>query len=261
MLIKENPFRLEHYNMRDQLTEAKKMEILEEVFFRKHGYRPNMDNPQTFSEKIMWLKLYYQDPLITTCSDKFAVKDYVTEHIGEQYIVPTIASWESPRDIDFDALPDKFVLKVNWSSGYNIIVKDKSKIDKEEIIEQLEMWMRPASNSYYEFFNWGYKHMKPVIYAEKYIEQVAGQVYDYKFYICNGKFEYMFIATERTTTGVTYTFFDKELKHLPFIYGHKPNANPLPKMPVNVQKMIELAEKLAKPFFRMYITILNARCL
>ena len=96
------------------------------------------------------MKLYYQDPLITKCADKYAVKEYVKETIGEQYAVKTIASWNKPEDIDFDQLPDQFVLKVNWSSGYNIIVKDKSKLNKPQTIAKLKRWMQPDRNAYFQ---------------------------------------------------------------------------------------------------------------
>ena len=238
-----------HYMMGLALTEEKKKEILNDAFTRRVGYPINWENPQTMNEKIMWLKLNYQDPLITTCSDKFAVKDYVTETVGSKYVVPTIASWSDPDDIDFDSLPNQFVLKVNWSSGYNIIVKDKSKLNIEETKKQLKKWIKPDRNSYYQFFNWGYKHMKPVIYAEEYLEQIAGQVYDYKLYYSNGEFIFMFIATDRHGENtLTYTFFDENLQHIPCEYGNKHNANPLPEMPKNLDKMMEIAKKLAKPF-------------
>ena len=112
----------EHYNMGVLLTEEAKENILKETFKNRVGYDLNLENPRSFNEKIMWLKLYYQDPLITKCCDKFAVKDYVTETIGEGHIVPTIAVWDDPKDIDFNTLPEQFVLKVNWSSGYDIIL-------------------------------------------------------------------------------------------------------------------------------------------
>ena len=239
----------EHYNMGVLLTEEKKVEILKETFKRRVGYELDLENPKSFNEKIMWLKLYYQDPLITKCCDKFAVKDYVAETIGEEHIVPTIAVWDNPEDIDFDALPDQFVLKVNWSSGYNIICSDKSKLNRKKTVEQLKKWMKPDRNAYYQLFNWGFKHMKPVVYAEKYIEQVDGQVYDYKFFIFNGKERAMFIATDRNKEfELTFDWFDRDFNHLPFTYGGTLHANPAPQKPRNYDKMIELAEKLAKPF-------------
>ncbi len=238
-----------HYNMGIRLTEKKKKEILCENFRKRVGYELNFDNPQTFNEKVMWSKLYYQNPLITKCCDKFAVKEYVTETIGEQYTVKTIGQWERPEDIDFDALPDQFALKVNWSSGYNIICHDKSKLDIPETIRKLKLWTRPDRNAYYQFFNWGFKHMKPVIYAEEYLEQTNGQVYDYKFFMFGGEMKMMFIATDRYGINqLTHDFFDRDFNLLPFSYGGRQHADPLPEKPKHFEEMISLAEKLAKPF-------------
>ncbi len=237
----------EHYNLGILLTDAKKKEILKEHFLKRVGYELNIDDPKTFNEKVMWSKLYYQNPLITKCCDKYAVKEYVSATIGDEYIVPTIAAWDDPDKIDFDTLPDQFVLKVNWSSGYNIIVKDKSQLDIEATRAQLKKWMQPDRNAYYQFFNWGFKHMKPVVYAEQYLEQIDGQVYDYKFFTFNHKVQMMFIATDRSDS-LTHDFFDCNFNPLPFSYGSIPHANPLPQKPKNFDRMVELAEKLAKPF-------------
>lgn len=238
-----------HYRLGPLLNEKKKKEILEKTFLNRVGYELNFDNPQTMNEKIMWMKLYYQDPLITKCADKYAVKEYVKETIGEQYAVKTIAAWNKPEDIDFDQLPDQFVLKVNWSSGYNIIVKDKSKLNKPQTIAKLKRWMQPDRNAYYQYFNWGFKHMKPVVYAEEYLEQFDGQVYDYKFFMCDGKLEFMLIATDRANDDeLTHDFFDKDFNLLPVTYGELKRAVETPSKPRNWDKMVELAEKLAKPF-------------
>lgn len=238
----------EHYNLGCLLDEQKKREILEEAFLNRVGYRLNLDNPQTMNEKIMWLKLNYQDPLITKCADKYAVKDYVKDTIGEEYIVKTLGAWNSADEIDFDKLPNQFVLKVNWSSGYNIIVKDKSQLDIKQTREQIKKWMKPDRNAYYQYFNWGYKYMKPVVYAEEYLDQIDGQVYDYKFFFCNGSFEFMFIATDRKNDDqLTHDFFDSDFNLLPFTYGDRKHAKQLEK-PQNYEKMIEMAKKLAEPF-------------
>lgn len=237
----------EHYNLGILLTEEKKIEILKENFKKRVGYDLNLDDPKTFNEKIMWSKLYYQNPLITKCCDKYAVKDYVKEVIGEEYIVPTIAVWDDPDEIDFDALPDQFVLKVNWSSGFNIICPNKANLDQEATKKKLKQWMKPDRNAYYQFFNWGFKHMKPVVYAEKYLEQINGQVYDYKFFAFNGEVKTMFIATDRKDS-LTFDYFDRDFQPMPFSYGGVPHANPLPEKPKHYEKMIELAEKLAEPF-------------
>lgn len=237
----------EHYQLGILLTEDKKKEILKEHFLKRVGYELNLDDPKSFNEKIMWSKLYYQNPLITKCCDKFAVKEYVTEVIGEQYTVPNLAVWDNPDQIDFDSLPEQFALKVNWSSGYNIICHDKANLDIEETKRKLKLWMQPDRNAYYQFFNWGFKHMKPVVYAEQYLEQINGQVYDYKFFTFHGKVQMMFIATDRKDS-LTHDFFDRDFNPLPFSYGGIPHAKPLPPKPKHFEKMIELAEKLAEPF-------------
>ncbi len=237
------------YAVTGRLTQSRKKKILSEIFERNVGYELNWDDPQTFNEKIAWLKLNYQNPLITTCCDKFAVKSYVSEVIGEEHVVPNIAWWTHPEDIDFDALPDKFALKVNWSSGFNIIVKDKSTIDEDAIRAQLADWIKSYKNSYYQMFNWGYKYMSPVIYAEEYISEVgdSSQVFDYKFFCYNGVCKNLFITTDRFTNK-TYNWFDRDFNELPFTYGKAGKTKGGVEKPKHFEEMVAFAEKLAKPF-------------
>ncbi len=246
--IKESR-RLKHYKMRRQLTDEKIKALLTEELEPMLGYKPDLNEPKTFNEKINWLKIYNKDPRVTVCCDKYAVKEYARERISTEYILPVLKKWDKAEDVSLDELPDRFVIKVNWSSGFNIIIKDKSKRDINKIKETLNKWMQPYANSYYDMFNWGYKNMKPVIYAEPYIEQFDGQVYDYKFYYSQGEFIYMFIATDRLGDHtLTYTFFDNEFKPLPFVYGGKGNAKPIPEMPKNLDKMLLLGKALADDF-------------
>lgn len=241
--------RLVHYKLRGKLDTETCKEILRRELTPLLGYEPDLDNPRTFNEKINWLKLYERDERITTCCDKYALKQYAADIIGKEHILPVLGAWQRGDEIDFDALPDQFALKVNWSSGFNIIVKDKNKLDIPSVRRQIDTWMEPRRNSYYDTFNWGYLNMRPMAFAEPYIEQTDGQVYDYKFYYSNGEFIYMFIATERTTDkSLTYTFYDDQFRRLPFRYGKKPNADPEPAMPHNLEKMVELGKKLAEPF-------------
>lgn len=240
-----------HYllDMEGNLTTAKKKEILSEIFERHLGYRLSWTGPRTFNAKIMWLKLNYQNPLITRCSDKFEVKGYVDEVLGEGHVVPTIDWWTNPDDIDFSKLPDQFALKVNWSSGFNIIVKDKSKIDEQKIREQLRVWTRSSQNSYYQLFNWGYRHMSPVIYAEEYISEIgdSSQIYDYKFFCYDGVCKNLFITTDRFTNK-TYNWFDRDFNELPFTYGAVGKTPGGVEKPKHFEEMVAYAEKLAKPF-------------
>lgn len=241
--------RVWHYKMRNSLTEKRKQEMLQEEMISLLGYRINLENPVTFNEKIHWSKFHIHDPLITTCCDKYAVKEYAAKIIGEEYVLPVIGAWERAEDIDFDMLPDQFALKVNWSSGYNIIVSDKSKFNKADAFKKIRHWMRPEQNSYWSTFNWGYRDMKPMAFAEPYIDQGNGQVYDYKFFFNNGEYRFMLIATDRFgDKQMTDTFFDENFEPLPFVRGNRLVADPVPKMPKHLDKMLELGKKLAEPF-------------
>jgi len=241
--------RKKHYEIRALLDEKKKKEILTELSLNKLGYRPDFDRPQTFNEKIMWMKLYYQNPMMIRCADKYAVKDYVTSAIGPEHVVPVLGVWKDPDEIDFNTLPKQFILKVNWSSGFNIIVRDKSTLDIAKTCEQLKQWIRPSQNSYYECFNWAYKHMKPVIYAEAYLEQAGGDLYDYKFFVCGGRLEFVLVITNRSNGGLyTVDFFDREFQHLPFKNGRYQNSSVYIEKPKHFEEMAAYAEKLAAPF-------------
>ena len=238
-----------NYQMRDQLDDEKIKEISTKIFKEKVGYVPDLDNPHSMNEKIFWMKLHYHNPLVTKCCDKFSVKEYVDEILGEGHIVPNLASWEKAEDIDFSVLPGQYALKVNWSSGYNVIVKDKSKINEEEVRKKVAYWMSPQRNSYYQTFNWGYKNMKPVVYAEKYMEQCEGQLYDYKFYCCNGIARFLFIATNRHVEGkLTYDFFDMDFNKLDFHYGGRAHSEMKLEKPRFFDEMVRSAELLSKPF-------------
>ncbi len=232
------------------LTDEYKEALLTKVFEKQHGYKINFRDPQTFNEKLMWMKVYYQEPLITKCCDKFAVKDYVANVIGPEYAVPTIKSWTNAGQIDFDELPDRFVLKVNWSSGYLKIIKDKSELDEDATRRQFAKWIKPYRNSYYQTFNWGYKNMPPIIFAEEYLEQANEQVYDYKFFCFNGRVDSLFIATDRQDKSrpTTFDFYDADFKPLDITYGGHAHVKTPHEKPANFEKMKELAAKLSKPF-------------
>lgn len=238
-----------NFQNRNTWNEDDIKKVAADIFEEKLGYKPDLDNPKSMNEKIFWMKLNYHDPLVTKCCDKFSVKEYITEKIGADYVVPVLDSWENADDIDFSKLPDKFVLKVNWSSGYNIIVKDKSCLNEEQARRKIRRWMEPQQNSYYQTFNWGYKDMKPVVYAEEYIEQIDGQLFDYKFYCCNGKAKFMFIATDRfNEKGCTYDFFDMNFNRLDFYYGGREHSEHELKKPRFYDEMVRYAEILSKPF-------------
>lgn len=206
----------------------------------------DLKNPKSFSEKLQWLKLYDRNPAYTMMVDKYEVKDYVASIIGEEYIIPTLGVWDHFDDIDFDALPDQFVLKCTHDSGGLVVVKDKASFDKDKAREKIEKCLK--ADFYRIVREWPYKNVKPRIIAEKYVEDKRyHELRDYKFFTFGGKVRAMFVAADRQTKNkeTTFDFFDEDYNHLPFRQGH-PNADTPPEKPINFEKMKELSELLAK---------------
>ena len=208
------------------------------------GKSLNLDHPQTFNEKLQWLKIHDRNPLYTTLVDKYEVKKYVADKIGEQYIIPTLGVWNHFDDIDFDSLPDQFVLKCTHDSGGLVICRDKSKLNKRAAKEKLEKCLK--RNYYWSGREWPYKNVKPRIIAEKYMEDSeTSELSDYKFYSFQGVIKAMFIASGRQKGQTKADYFDMKFKPLPFTRGY-PNANVLPKKPKNFDEMVKIARILTK---------------
>lgn len=214
-------------------------------YFIVFGKRLRLKNPQTYSEKLQWLKLHEGDPIYTRMVDKAEAKKYVTEIIGEEYIIPTYGVWNHFDEIDFDKLPDQFVLKTTHDSGGVIICKDKKTLDKNAVKVKLEKSLK--NDYYYTSKEWPYKNVVPRIIAEKYMEDESGELCDYKLFCFDGKMKALFIATDRFTSGeeTKFDFFDENFNHLPFTNGH-PNATKPIKKPESFQQMKDLAEKLSQ---------------
>lgn len=214
-------------------------------YFIVFGKRLRLKNPQTYSEKLQWLKLHEGDPIYTRMVDKAEAKKYVTEIIGEEYIIPTYGVWNHFDEIDFDKLPDLFVLKTTHDSGGVIICKDKKTLDKNAAKVKLEKSLK--NDYYYTSKEWPYKNVVPRIIAEKYMEDESGELCDYKLFCFDGKMKALFIATDRFTSGeeTKFDFFDENFNHLPFTNGH-PNATKPIKKPESFQQMKDLAEKLSQ---------------
>ena len=226
--------------------------IIPDALYLKLRYRArfhqklNLKNPKTFSEKIQWLKLYDRRPEYSMMVDKYEVKKYVADLIGEEYIIPTLNVWNSFDEIDFDTLPDQFVLKCTHDSGGLVICNDKATFDIEAAKKKIEASMK--AKYYYHGREWSYKNVKPRIIAEEYMEDATTKdLRDYKFFAFNGDVKMLFIATERQEkdSETKFDFFDMEFNHLPFRNGH-PNADVPPAKPQNFELMKELASKLSK---------------
>ena len=216
------------------------------------GCWPNLKNPQTFNEKLNWLKLHDRNPLYTTMVDKYEAKRYVADLIGEEYIIPTLGVWDRAEDIDFDSLPDKFVLKATHDSGRVIICRDKSKLDKAKAVKEMRESLK--RNFYAVTREWPYKNVKPRIIAEQLLETPNHEdLADYKVHNFNGMPKVILVCRDRfEETGLTEDFFDLEWKHLDVRRPGHPNAPLFEEKPEAFDKMLELSERLAKdyPFMR-----------
>lgn len=218
--------------------------FLKKKFKLKFGYPLDLENPTTFNEKLQWLKLYDRNPEYTIMVDKYLAKKYVADKIGEEYIIPTLGVWDNPDEIDFDKLPDQFVLKCNHNSGVGMcICRDKLKLDIKKVRSELRKGLR--QNYYLSGREWPYKDVPKKIIAEKYMEdQKTKGLTDYKIYTFNGIPKIMGIYCDRPQ-NTRSDFFDKDFNCLGFTWGY-PHIKDKPKKPKNFEKMFELAEQLAK---------------
>ena len=213
------------------------------VYRMKTGKKLNLSNPKGFNEKLNWLKLNEIHPEYAKLVDKLAVREYIKETIGEEYLFPLLGAWDSFDQIDFDALPEQFVLKCNHDSGSVKIIWDKNTIDKAALAEFFDG--RLKGNAYYASREYPYKGLHPCIIAEELMDPTneAG-LNDYKFFCFNGKPEIMFVATDRAT-DCRFDFFDMDFNHLP-IYNIHPNSDKPIEKPACFEEMKELAARLSK---------------
>ena len=220
--------------------------MIKHIYKKEYGRRINLRKPHTFNEKIQWIKLYDRNPLYPQLVDKNSVKHHVANIIGEEYVIPTLGVWNRFEEIDFDSLPNQFVLKCTHDSGGVVICKDKSKLNMDFTKQILESSLE--QNFYWYAREWAYKSIKPRIVAEKYMEdKETEELRDYKFFTFNGIAKIMFVASERQSEEqeTRFDFFDMEYNHLPIINMH-PNADISPKRPESFDEMRLLAEKLSK---------------
>ena len=245
--------------------------IIPDSWYLKFRYKEafgktlNLKNPQTFNEKIQWLKINDRNPLYHKLVDKYEVKTIVANLIGEEYIIPTICERVSTLyELDKSKLPNQFVLKCNHDAASVVVCKDKSTFDWEIAEIRLNQCLH---RDYYHFENkqWAYKGIKPYIFAEQYMEDVETQdLPDYKFYCFNGKVKCIFVGRDRFTSekGVLVNLYDRDWNKLPFEHYHPNYEGNIPR-PQNLDEMIEIAEKLAKylnnPFIRIDLYDINGK--
>lgn len=221
--------------------------------------RLNLKSPTTYNEKINWLKLYNRNPFYTTLVDKLKVKDVVAQKIGAEHVIKTLGVWKRAEDIEWDKLPDRFVLKTTQGGGNVgiVICRDKSTFDKVTAVTNMNAALK--QNLYYSSREWPYKDVEPMIFAEEYMEDEHGELRDYKFFCFNGKCKMLFVATERQTREEPYfNFFDENYNPLPFEQGHRVNPV-IPEKPEGFDEMKRVAEELSEglPHARMDLYVID----
>ena len=202
-------FNYANYSIKDTNSNISKKELLDNFLHKNDLYKTkiknwwynfkkkplNLDNPLTFNEKIQWLKLYDSTPIKTFLADKYKVRNYIKKVIGEEYLIPIYGVYDNSEDINFDKLPNKFVIKYNHGSGFNIIVKNKTELNLESIKKRLNIWKKSKfGNNSVELH---YRDIIPKIIIEKYMDDSTGELKDYKITCFNGKPEFIWIDSER----------------------------------------------------------------
>lgn len=233
-------------NYRKMLNWLPDKVFLEAAFRARFGRKLNLNNPETFNEKLQWLKLYNRKPEYTKMVDKYLVRDYVKEKIGEEYLIPLLGVWDDPEKIDFDELPMQFVLKCNHNSGLGMcICKDKNSLDINKVKEELKKGIN--QNYYLTSREWPYKDVPRRIIAEKYMVDESGyELKDYKFYCFDGKVKLVMINSDRMSSEKTKAnYFDENYQPLDFVWGYE-NAEIPPQKSEKFEEMKYLAEKLSE---------------
>ncbi len=217
------------------------------------GYKIDLNNPRTFNEKLQWLKLNARNPLYSTLVDKYAAKQWISDMIGEQYVIPNLAVYDSVDQIDLDKLPDRFVLKCNHDCGSIVICKDKSLFDLEAAKKKLDAALK--QNYYWNSREWPYKNVKPRIIAEPYLEDESGELRDYKVYAFNGKCDYLMLCFDRSKGDTKFIYFDRDwtIQKEFSNDGRKYGDTIIVEKPHNLDLIFEFAERLSSgfPFVRV----------
>lgn len=250
MLKKLNRLRLRYLKKMTFLTQEMYAHFSYEYFT---GKKLNLKDPKEFNDKLHWYKVFYHRKILNQLVDKYEVRNYVEEKIGAKYLNEIYGVYYKPEEVDFNKLPDRFVIKAVHSSSHNLICKDKSKLNVKKSQRLFKKWLN--TNQYYRTGQeWAYKDVTPKLIAEKFIEQEGqGSLVDYKFYCFNGKVKFVEVHVDRVNDHKN-SFYDLKFNRLPFEVAtiEKPIEKDI-KKPINFEQMIPLAEKLADklPFVRV----------
>lgn len=216
--------------------------FLETLFPLRTGYKLNLDNPQTFNEKLQWLKLNNRRPEYTQMVDKVEAKKYVANIIGEEHIIPTLAVYDRVEDIDFDVLPNQFVLKCTHDSGGIVVCKDKSKLDRKAALAKLKWGL--SKNYYYQNREWPYKNVKPRIIAEKYMTDDGEELKDYKVFTFGGEPKIVEIDYNRFK-GHMRNLYSTDWEKIDAVIKYPSDETRIFEKPKVLNEVLELSKKLS----------------
>jgi hypothetical protein len=220
------------------------LKILFRIFM---DYPLNLENPKTFNEKIQWIKLNDRRAIYTECTDKYAVRKFVKERIGEEYLIPLLGVWNKAQEIDFSSLPDQFAIKCNHDCGSVLICKNKNEFNIRKAIRH---FMKKLDYNYYDGTReWAYKDIQRKIVAEQLILDKSGNVpADCKIHCFNSEPKYVQLISNRFTDGVRAAFYDVNWVLQEFTTATYPNTGETDAKPVQLEKMLELAKNLSEDF-------------
>lgn len=223
----------------------------------KTGRKLNLNDPKRFTEKLQWYKLYYREPLMTKCADKFGVREYVSLKGFEEILVPLYGVYKQVEEIDFSKLPDKFVLKTTNGSRTNLLCEDKSKLNTEKTKTTLTNWLTHRTSKAGR--EWPYYNIDNKIICEKYLEKDQdNDLVDYKFVCFNGKVECVFINAERFTDDILkFGIYSRDFQQLPYTRKGLRNTDDKIKKPQNYEKMVKIAETLSEDFPHVRVDLYN----
>ena len=214
---------------------------------KKSKVNLDLKNPKTIQDKLAWLNIYEPDTLKCDCADKVKVHEYCKEKLGKDLCIPILKVYNSTKEIKFDELPDKFVLKCNHGSGMNIVVRDKSKLDKKDAIEKLNKWMS-RDFAFQNGFEAHYHDIKKKIFAEKYMNDGHDSLFDYKLWCFNGEPKF-YTINDRHEHGRWMHYYDMNQKKTTIVRPDFADEPPFEvQQPKHFKEMVEYAKKLAEPF-------------
>lgn len=265
--IIKNPFKVFYHFNYTKISHLLSDKALIKLLFRARlGYKMDFNNPESFNQKIQWLKINNRDPVCSTLVDKYEVRKYIADRIGAEYLIPLYGVWDSFDEIDFSKLPDQFVIKCTHDSGSVIVCRDKSWFDIEDARKKMNAAL--SENFYLRGREWPYKNVKPRIIIEKYMENtdqtksdnIVEGLIDYKFYCFSGEVKYLYVSKglENHATA-RISFLNPDWTRADFYRADFKPFEELPEKPTHYNKMIEVSELLSKdfPFLRVDLYEIN----